>query len=99
MSIKSTQGPFGATGNVYTVDKQTGQKGLYIGEPEGGVIATVWGGSAEAIANAHLLSSSFDLYQVCLGMRDLIDRVGVKVHAEFDEALNAAIAKAEGIES
>ena len=47
-------------------------------------------------ANANLIVAAPDLLAICLGMRDLIDRAGVKVHAEFDEALNRALAKAEG---
>lgn len=35
------------------------------------------------------------LLDVCLGMADLIDRCGVKVNADFDQALRDAIAKAE----
>ena len=36
-----------------------------------------------------------DLLDVCLGMADLIDRCGLQVNKDFDDALRAAIAKAE----
>lgn len=47
-------------------------------------------------ANARLIAAAPELLDLCLGMRDLIDRCGVKVGAEFDAQLSAAIAKAEG---
>lgn len=36
-----------------------------------------------------------ELLDLCLGMADLIDRCGVKVNADFDRALRAAIEKTE----
>lgn len=36
-----------------------------------------------------------ELLDVCLGMADLIDRCGLAVNADFDQALRAAIIKAE----
>jgi hypothetical protein len=36
------------------------------------------------------------MLDVCNGMQDLIDRCGLKVNAEFQEALNRAVALAEG---
>ena len=81
---------------VYTA--KAGHKVIGIGDANGEGITDsgfgVWrGGSAEAEANAHLISAAPDLYEA---LRDLVRTGGDDHMPGYWEAAEAALAKAEG---